>query len=91
MLARLAVPELAKLTSAPIRVLLGGTRAWKAEGRTLESGNTVLADETIDLWYRPYDKQANVEQAMKGYLNWEVDLVAQVERDGDTKFRLSPR
>ncbi|MBL8700966.1 MAG: sulfurtransferase [Alphaproteobacteria bacterium] len=90
-LARLAVPELAKLTTAPIRVLLGGTRAWKAAGEKLESGSTALADATIDLWYRPYDKQADVEQAMKGYLNWEVDLVAQVERDGDTRFRLSPR
>ncbi len=90
-LARLAIPELAKLAPLDLRVLLGGTRGWKAEGLALESGNTNLADETIDLWYRPYDKQSNVEQAMKGYLNWEVDLVAQVARDGDTRFRLSPR
>jgi len=90
-LARLAVPELAKLTQGDPRVLIGGTRAWKSEGLALESGNTNLADETIDLWYRPYDKQSNVEQAMKDYLNWEVDLVAQVERDGDTRFRLSPK
>ena len=90
-LARLAIAELAKLTKAELRVLIGGTRAWKAAALPLETGNTNLADEPIDLWYRPYDKQSNVEQAMKGYLNWEVDLVAQVQRDGDTRFRLSPR
>jgi hypothetical protein len=54
----------------------------------METGATALADATIDVWYRPYDRQAGVEQAMKGYLDWEVDLVAQVERDGDTRFRL---
>jgi len=89
-LARLAVPELARLTKSPVRVLLGGTRAWRDCRLPLEAGNTALADDTIDLWYRPYDKQAGVEQAMKGYLDWEVDLVAQVKRDGDTRFRLSP-
>jgi rhodanese-related sulfurtransferase len=87
-LARLALPELA---TRDARVLLGGTRGWKAAGMALESGATALADEAIDVWYRPYDKEAGVEQAMKGYLDWEVDLVAQVERDGDTRFRLSPR
>ena len=87
-LARLALPELA---GRDARVLLGGTRGWKAAGLALESGATALADEAIDVWYRPYDKEAGVEQAMKGYLDWEVDLVAQVERDGDTRFRLSPR
>jgi len=89
-LARLAVPELARLTKSPVRVLLGGTRAWRDARLPLEAGNTALADDTIDLWYRPYDRQAGVEQAMKGYLDWEVDLVAQVKRDGDTRFRLSP-
>ena len=87
-LARLALPELA---TRDARVLLGGTRGWKAAGLALESGATAPADEAIDVWYRPYDKEAGVEQAMKGYLDWEVDLVAQVERDGDTRFRLSPR
>lgn len=90
-LARLAVPELAKLTPTPIRVLLGGTEAWRAAKLPLGAGNVALADDTIDLWYRPYDKQAGVEQDMKRYLDWEVDLVAQVKRDGDARFRLSPR
>jgi hypothetical protein len=27
---------------------------------------------------------------MKEYLSWEVDLVGQVERDGDTRFKIGP-
>ena len=84
-LARLAASE---LPGRETRVLLGGTRAWQAAGLPMESGTSALADTTIDVWYRPYDRQSGVEQAMKGYLDWEVDLVAQVERDGDARFRL---
>ena len=84
-LARLAAGE---LPGRDVRVLLGGTRAWRAAGLPLETGTGTPADATIDVWYRPYDRQAGVEQAMKGYLDWEVDLVAQVERDGDPGFRL---
>jgi rhodanese-related sulfurtransferase/predicted metal-dependent enzyme (double-stranded beta helix superfamily) len=84
-LARLAAAEIA---ARDVRVLLGGTAAWRAAGLPLETGAGTLADATIDVWYRPYDRQSGVEQAMKGYLDWEVDLVAQVERDGDARFRL---
>ncbi len=27
---------------------------------------------------------------MKEYLSWELDLVRQIERDGDTRFRTFP-
>jgi rhodanese-related sulfurtransferase len=87
-LARLAAVELA--WHGDVRVLLGGTRAWVGAGLPLERGATALADALIDVWYRPYDRESGVEQAMRGYLSWEVDLVAQVARDGDTRFRLSP-
>ena len=72
-------------------VLLGGTRAWQAAGYALESGATALADEPIDVWYRPYDFKDNVEAAMRQYLDWEVDLVPQVERDGDARFKVLKR
>jgi rhodanese-related sulfurtransferase len=87
-LARLAAAEIAD--RAPL-VLLGGTRAWRAAGLPLERGATALADTPVDVWYRPYDREGGVEQAMRAYLDWEVDLVAQVERDGDTRLRLASR
>jgi rhodanese-related sulfurtransferase len=86
-IARLAAPEAARLARTPVRVLQGGTAAWRAAGLPLETGMTHLADTTDDVWYRPYDRTANVEEAMKDYLNWEVNLVQQIARDDDVNFR----
>lgn len=71
-----------------VRVLKGGTEAWTASGRTLESGiegNTLNAID--DVWWKPYDNKQQVRQAMEDYLTWEVGLVEQVERDGLVEFR----
>ena len=90
-MARLAAPEATQLTRTPIKVLQGGTGAWRAAGLPLEAGLTRLADTTDDVWYRPYDRTANVEEAMRDYLNWEVNLVKQIKRDDDVNFRTFPR
>ncbi len=89
-LAKLAAAEAAKLSGRPVKVLAGGTAAWKAAGLPLATGEEHMADLAEDAWYRPYDRKAGVEAAMKDYLNWELDLVAQIERDGDAKFRMAP-
>ncbi|MBI4191917.1 MAG: thiosulfate sulfurtransferase [Betaproteobacteria bacterium] len=88
--ARLAAPEAARLTQMPVKVLQGGTAAWRAAGLPLETGMTHLADTTDDVWYRPYDRTAKVEEAMRDYLSWEVNLVSQIERDDDVTFRAFP-
>jgi rhodanese-related sulfurtransferase len=85
--AQLAAPEAAQLTGTPVKVLRGGTAAWRAAGLPVASGLTHLADTTDDVWYRPYDRTANVEEAMKDYLTWEVNLVKQIETDDDVNFR----
>ena len=90
-LAQLAAPEAAQRTNVPVKVLQGGTAAWRSAGLPLESGLTRLADQTDDVWYRPYDRTANVEEAMKDYLTWEVNLVKQIERDDDVAFRTFTR
>jgi len=87
--AELVYEEAAAL-GRKVLVLSGGTRAWQDAGRELEFGFAHMADEPIDLWYKPYefdDDDKNIEQAMEQYLTWEVDLVAQIERDGTTDFR----
>ncbi len=89
-IARLAAPEAARLTQTPVAVLRGGTAAWRAAGLPLEAGMTRLADTTDDVWYRPYDRTANVEEAMQDYLAWEVNLVKQIARDDDVAFRAFP-
>jgi hypothetical protein len=47
-----------------------------------------MADPPTDVWYRPYDRKEGVEAAMNQYLEWEVDLVGQVKRDGDSRFNV---
>ena len=89
-LAQLAAPEAAQLTPTRVKVLQGGTAAWRAAGLPLEAGLTKLADTTDDVWYRPYDRTAKVEEAMQDYLTWEVNLVKQIERDDDVAFRSFP-
>jgi rhodanese-related sulfurtransferase len=89
-LARLAVADAMKSTDVPVRYLAGGTAAWAAAGLPLAEGLEHMADATDDAWYRPYDRTDGVEAAMKEYLNWEVELVRQIERDGDVRFRRFP-
>jgi len=89
-LARLAVADARAASGRPVRALAGGTAAWTGAGLALERGFTRLADETDDVWYRPYDKDEDVEAAMQAYLDWEVALVDQVARDGTVRFTYVP-
>lgn len=87
-LAQFAAAELA--AAAPDRAVLaleGGTAAWRAAGYDSETGNERWAEEPSDIWYKPYENEKAVEESMKAYLAWELALVAQIERDGDAKFR----
>ena len=85
--ARLAVPELRGVATAPVRVLEGGMAAWRAAGLPLRADRRTPADaECVDAYLRPYDRNGGVEDAMREYLSWEVDLVHEVARDGDARF-----
>lgn len=71
-----------------VMILDGGTKAWEAAGLPLKDGFEGNLDASVDVWYRPYDMDDAQEGAMKQYLSWEVNLVAQIERDGTTDFRV---
>lgn len=87
-LARLAAHDLAAThPTLPVRVLAGGTDAWSAAGGPLESGLDRTLTDVDDVWWKPYDHAGGAERAMKEYLDWEVGLVAQIERDGLARFR----
>ena len=91
-LAALAAVEIADLTpDLPVAVLTGGTKGWREAGFEVETGHVRMADPPTDVWYRPYDFKEDVEAAMRQYLDWEVDLVPQVERDGDARFSVLKR
>jgi 3-mercaptopyruvate sulfurtransferase SseA len=74
-----------------VQVLDGGTKAWAKAGHPLTEGFEHLASTNDDVWYKPYDHDDDVpEKHMREYLEWEVDLVRQIERDGTATFRRFP-
>ena len=87
-LARLAAPEASELTGMRVVVLTGGTQAWANSGHELATGLENMVDERDDTWLKPYDHAGGVEDRMRAYLTWEVDLLKEIERDGDHRFRL---
>lgn len=85
--AALAVEELAELTSARVGLLEGGVAAWAKAGLPVVKDRTTPLDEAcVDAHLRPYDRNSGVEEAMKAYLSWEIDLVKEIARDGDAGF-----
>ena len=87
-LARLAAPEAGPHWNGPVSVLAGGTAAWTAAGFTLEPGATRMLDDTDDVYYLPYDHGERVEQAMRDYLTWEINLVNDMAEDDDQRFNV---
>jgi len=85
--ARLAAGELETSGFAEIRVLDAGTAAWRAAGLPLKTGREAMADTPNDCWRRPYDPYAPPD-ARERYLRWEVELIRQIEREGDIGFRV---
>ena len=90
-LARFAAADLAALLGREVPALEGGTNAWRAAGLPLESGDTRMLEPPEDVYYKPYDHQAQIEAAMQDYLQWEVALLEQVRRDPDCRFKTYPR
>jgi rhodanese-related sulfurtransferase len=86
--ARFAAAELR--TRRPVKLLAGGTAAWRAAGLPLEIGMGPLADEPDDVSLSARDRPAERERYMREYLAWEIDLVNQIGRDTDCRFRLAP-
>jgi rhodanese-related sulfurtransferase/predicted metal-dependent enzyme (double-stranded beta helix superfamily) len=90
LLARTAAADLAALLAREIHALEGGTEAWRAAGLPLERGETRMLEPPEDVYYKPYDREAQIEAAMQDYLQWEVALLEQIRRDPDCRFRDFP-
>ena len=76
------------------RYLEGGTAAWNHDGFKTEpcSGDDdpKFLTATEDVWYRPYDRNSGVEEAMRQYLTWEVNLLEQLKRETYLRFTTQP-
>ncbi|TGE01283.1 rhodanese-like domain-containing protein [Methylobacterium nonmethylotrophicum] len=88
---RVAAANLAEARAAtgrPVLLLAGGTRAWTESGRPLETEGRFLS-EPIDVYKRPYEGTDNARAAMQGYIDWELQLVAQLASDGIARFHVA--
>jgi len=89
-LARLAAADLAATTSIRALALAGGTAAWVGAGLPLETGTTRMASEPVDVVLSARERGQGREEAMREYLDWEIDLVHQMATDDDQRFRVIP-
>ncbi|AGW95327.1 sulfurtransferase [Ralstonia pickettii DTP0602] len=91
-LARTVAAELAARSGRDVRALAGGTQAWVAAGLATGSGAQGVLTGDDDYWFSPYQHSdiAQRNAGFQAYLDWEVGLVAQLEREGDIGIRLVP-
>ena len=91
-LARVVASELAWLVKRDVRFLTGGTEQWIKDGLPTQTGPTSVLTGEDDQSISPYffsDLEAR-NAGFRKYLNWELGLVEQLDRDGSKDFRLIP-
>jgi rhodanese-related sulfurtransferase len=88
-LARLAVAEWNGRAPSQVLALSGGTAAWVAAGNGLERGAVRMASAREDERLRAREMAGGVENAMRAYLAWEIELVNKMATDDDQRFRVA--
>ena len=87
----LAAADLAEITGRAVALVEGGIAGWRDAGRPFAaSPNDPPDSERIDYMFWNHDRHAGNEAAMRAYLQWELDLPGEIERDGLAGFRLAP-
>ena len=80
-LAKLAVADAAKhWPEAEVLALAAGNRGWRHAGYEMEPGFSRPTTEADDVWRSLYDGD-HLATAARRYLDWEVALLDQIERD----------
>lgn len=90
-LARVAAQEASQRTGRVIRPVLGGTAGWVAAGLPTGAGREGVLSGADDTWPGPYvfDSLEERNQNFDEYLAWELGLVEQLQRHGETGMSLS--
>jgi rhodanese-related sulfurtransferase len=87
-LASLAAADWNSHASEPGFALDGGTAAWRRAGYPLDRGAGRMASPPDDVRLRAREQTENVEEAMRAYLSWEIDLARRMAADKDQRFRI---
>jgi rhodanese-related sulfurtransferase len=83
-----ALADALAATARSVRVLSGGTRAWIASGHQLERERASFISTPDDVYKRPYEGTDNATEAMQAYIDWELQLVAQLANDSVSNFHV---
>jgi rhodanese-related sulfurtransferase len=83
-----ALADAVAATHRSVRVLTGGTQAWTASGRPLKRDNASFISTADDVYKRPYEGTDNAAAAMQAYIDWELQLVAQLANDSVSNFHV---
>jgi rhodanese-related sulfurtransferase len=87
-LARLAAADWKSHASEAGLALDGGTAAWRGAGHPLERGAGRMACPPDDIRLKAREESRNMEEAMRAYLAWEIDLARRMATDEDQRFRI---
>jgi rhodanese-related sulfurtransferase len=89
----LAAADLAEIATGPVVLVDGGIEAWRAAARPFAASPDTPSDsECIDFIFWNHDRHAGTEgaaRAMRAYLQWELDLPGEIEKDGLSGFQLA--
>jgi rhodanese-related sulfurtransferase len=89
--ARLAAIDLVEAGVGDVKLLNGGLVAWTRAGYPTESSPADPPDaECIDYLFFVHDRHAGNREAMKQYLAWETGLLAQLDEEEKSSFRVAP-
>lgn len=91
-LAHSVAAELAARSGRDVHSVTGGTRAWVEAGLPVASGADGVLTGDDDGWLSPYHHAdtAARDAGFQAYLDWEIGLVEQLQREGDIGIRLVP-
>jgi rhodanese-related sulfurtransferase len=89
--ARLAAVDLIEAGITNVSSLEGGRAAWMDAGfPTAASPDSPADADCIDYLFFLHDRHAGNKAAMRQYLAWETGLMAQLDRQDLSAFRVGP-
>jgi len=85
-LAAFACSDLGGHRTTEVRVLEGGFRAWRAASLPVREGGLDMPHARADAHLLHWDLEDDGDAARRAYIDWELGLPAQIERDGLLRF-----